>query len=392
MSIPNVDAGSEPGPIVEDDTNAYAEGRLFSFEIFWRDHYAWLEERGYLLRERYTLGWTAPWKDDLRKLIHSESSAIPPAAGLNDATRISDGSYVILKRADRLDGSTLKTGVFREIYMCQKFSSEPLASHPKNHCIRYIEVLRVPDAEDDLIVLPLLFPWELFPHSTIGEAIDFFSQVFEGLQFMHNNKIWHGDCKFNSIMMDASPVLKDDPHPWKCHRTRDFTREIRPLRSRTLNPVRYYWIDFDLSGEYDPSTGPPAHRPGYGGTRDVPEWAYPDRPCNPFAVDVYCLGNMIRGYFTEGSAHSPPNKVMGLEFMYALVADMTLEDPAKRPTMDEVVDRFSSIKAGLSEWKLRSRFTPRQELSVRETIHLTRHWAQQLYFMARRIPAIPSPR
>ncbi|KAJ7782462.1 hypothetical protein DFH07DRAFT_790713, partial [Mycena maculata] len=314
--------------------------------------------------------------------------------GLNDARRISDGSYVVLKRADRLDGSPSITGAFREIYMYKKFCSEPLASHPKNHCIRYIEILHVPDAEDDLIVLPLLFPWELFPPSTIGEAVDFFSQVFEvspGLQFMHNNNIWHGDCKFNSVMMDASPVLRDDPHPWHPYRTRDWKGRTRPLRSRTLNPVKYYWIDFDLSGEYDPSTGPPAQRPGYGGTRTVPEWAYPDRPCNPFAVDVYCLGNMIRGYFTEVcSAHNPPRKVMGLEFMYALVADMTLEDPTKRPTMDEVVDRFSSIKEGLSDWKLRSRFKLNMELSVREAIESTRHWAQQLYFVARRIPAIPS--
>jgi hypothetical protein len=34
----------------------------------------------------------------------------------------------------------------------------------------------------------------------------------------------------------------------------------------------------------------------------------------------------------------------GFEFMEALVADMVQDDPTKRPTMDEVVTRFSDIK------------------------------------------------
>lgn len=41
--------------------------------------------------------------------------------------------------------------------------------------------------------------------------------------------------------------------------------------------------------------------------------------------------------------------------MEPLVKDMVQADPKQRPTMDEVVKRFSEIRRRLSWWKLRSR-------------------------------------
>ncbi|KAJ7816970.1 kinase-like domain-containing protein [Mycena olivaceomarginata] len=386
-----VDLEREAQPEDYDDT--MAAGQLDQYEVFWRDHYNWLKDQcGYLLRPRYSPGWSAPWLENKTKSPEDfEESATPPSTILMDATRISDGSYVVLKRCDVLDAPPLP-GVIPEVHMFQKLSSEPLASDPRNRCIRHIELLRVPGAnsEEYLIVMPLLLLWNEVPFSTIGEAVEFFSQVFEGLQFLHNHNIWHGDCKYNSVLMDASPILRDDPHPWEWSKIRDFSRAPRPARSRTRHPVKYYWIDFDLSGVHDPSTGPPLVDTNYGGNRHVPEWAFPDQKCNPFAVDVWCLGHMIRAHFTEGFSLMYRKKIEGLEFMHELVADMSQEDPAKRPTMDDVVTRFSGLRAGLSEWKLRSRFTHKRP-SVMEAIRSARHWARQLYLMARRIPAIPSP-
>lgn len=43
--------------------NAMDECRLYDFEYFWRDHYHWLKEQGYLLRPRYHPEWVASWKD-----------------------------------------------------------------------------------------------------------------------------------------------------------------------------------------------------------------------------------------------------------------------------------------------------------------------------------------
>ncbi|KAJ7467103.1 kinase-like domain-containing protein [Mycena latifolia] len=367
------------------------DGQLTSGEIFWRDHYSWLKDSGYLLRPRYSPGWSAPWKGTNKASVDFEESVLPPTGSVLDATRTSDGSYVVLKKSDRVDPSVV-SGSLREVQMFQKFAAEPLASDPKNHCIRMSEVLPVPDDEaTEIIVMPLMWRWYHFPFQTIGESVEFFSQVFEGLQFLHNHNIWHGDCKANSIVMDASHLFKEDPHPWRPKRTRDYRRKLPPIRSRTQHPVKYYWIDFDLSDEHDPSKGPALVDPGYGGIRHVPEFAFRDKKCNPFAVDIWCLGFMVQAYFTEGSKLFGTTKKQGFEFMDGLVADMVQEDPTKRPSIDDIVRRFSGIKSGLSEWKLRSPVTDIQpNRSLFSLVRSTAFWTRQLYFIARRIPAIPS--
>ncbi|KAJ7646822.1 kinase-like domain-containing protein [Roridomyces roridus] len=351
------------------------QGLLPELELFWSDHYSWLKDRGYLLRPRYLPEWK-------RGAGKPEDGVMPAFSFVVDATRISDGSLVLIKK---IKPDTSDFPVFHEDQMSRRFSSEPLASDPKNRCVRMIEILSVPDAPDlQLIVMPFYYDWKCVPFLTIGEAVEFMSQIFEGLQFMHNNHIWHGDVKANNILMDASPLFVEPINPWKPRLTRDLTR-IAHFRNRLRHPVKYYFIDFDLSGVHDSATGPPHIYAGYGGTRGVPEFANAkdDEECDPFAVDVYCLGNLIRTYFTE--------KMRGFEFMDGLVSDMTNKDPTKRPTIDEAVRRFAEIKAGLSGWKLRSRCATGNEGRLSRLFRFTPHWCRQLYYTARRIPSIPSP-
>ncbi|KAJ6516596.1 hypothetical protein C8R47DRAFT_1172844 [Mycena vitilis] len=334
---------------------------LLKDELFWRDSYTWLKEAGYLLRPRYAPGWTPPWGGDnpsRKQACDFEESVRTWHSDINDATRISDGSYVALKRSRRvpIGASSIPS---REVEIFGKRGVKPLASDPQNHCVQPVEILRVPDAvckDLDLIVMPLLMQWDRYPLSTIGEVLDFATNLLQGLKFLHNHNIWHGDCKFNNIMMDASPILRDDPHPWDPFRTRDYSARTRPARSQ----------------------------PGYGGLQDVPEWAFPQRMCDPFAVDIWCLGYTLRGLM-------PPYKIKGFEFMHELLADMCHEDPTKRPTIDEVVDRFSRIKAGVSEWRLRSRFKTEKRFFLLDIIHATGHWIRQIQFALMRLPAIPSP-
>lgn len=42
--------------------NAMDELRLYRTEVFWRELYFWLEEKGYRLRPRYHPDWVASWK------------------------------------------------------------------------------------------------------------------------------------------------------------------------------------------------------------------------------------------------------------------------------------------------------------------------------------------
>lgn len=67
-----------------------------------------------------------------------------------------------------------------EIEVGRLFSSEPHASNPKNRCVPFYDVLRVPDDEDKaILVMPLLYRLENPPFQTIGEVVEFFRQIFE---------------------------------------------------------------------------------------------------------------------------------------------------------------------------------------------------------------------
>lgn len=90
-----------------------------------------------------------------------------------DATRIADGKIVTLKKLSK------DVHPF-EVEISKFFSTEPLVSHPRNHCVPVYDVLDVPDEENTvLLVLPLLRSYDDPPFRTVGEIIDFFSQVFE---------------------------------------------------------------------------------------------------------------------------------------------------------------------------------------------------------------------
>lgn len=165
---------------------------LEEWEIYWRDHQKWLEERGYMLRPRYHVGWTPTWKGQSGVTAHSYEDSTPTMvsydlchespgitsssqfAHILDATRIRTGELVTLKRIK-------KSYHLTEIEIMEHFSSEPLISHPRNHCIPLIEVLDVPDDRDEaILVLPMLRPFRDPPMETVGEAVEFFRQVFEG--------------------------------------------------------------------------------------------------------------------------------------------------------------------------------------------------------------------
>lgn len=90
-----------------------------------------------------------------------------------DATRISDGECVMLKRVSVIKHPD-------EVEITRYFSSEPLASHPRNHCIPLYDVLEPPDdPELVIIVLPYLRHYDSPRFKTVGETVEFFRQIFE---------------------------------------------------------------------------------------------------------------------------------------------------------------------------------------------------------------------
>ncbi|GLB37865.1 putative expressed protein [Lyophyllum shimeji] len=362
------------------DPHSIRNGKLFAAEVFWRDHYQFLKDHGYILRPRYHPDWVASWLGTSKDWTECEDGVAMSTGQVLDATR-ADGSLVILKR--------INTSRFpQEITVGRHLSSEPLASNPRNRCVPILDVIQPPEgAETAFVVMPFLFESEFVPFETVGEAVEFFRQLFQGLQFMHENNVVHGDCKYDNIMADLGGLFDSPPHPCWPRMKRDFTGRTPKPASRTTRPVKYYLVDFNLSQIYRPEDAPHVKTPPWGGDQTVPEFSIPGAPpCDPFRVDVYCLGNAIRENFLDGWENMVKPK-QGFEFMRELISDMTNKDPLKRPTMDEVVSRFDDIIKRLSAKKLRS-----PVLKVGEIPGMFRfivHWSKQTSYTARRLPPIP---
>jgi len=77
--------------------------------------------------------------------------------------------------------------------------------------------------------------------------------------------------------------------------------------------------------------------------------------------------------------------------MEPLIADMTQDNPSKRPNINEVITRFETIRKGLTPLKLRSRVVDKQEGMLGNTVQTVLHWVRQLGYVARRLPATPPP-
>jgi hypothetical protein len=342
-----------------------------------------------------------------------------------DATRLSDGLYVSLK-------VTKKSEHPHETDIGLYFMEDELVSDPKNHCVPFFKVLSVPDEDDKhIIVMPLLLNFIKLPFDTFGEVVECLRQLFEVGQLLRTctsshqpitglviyaqepsctsvrsqifklrdlTELMNSDCMWMNIMMDAKDLYVEPYHPVKPHMKRDFSG-YTSHRTRTQHPPKYYFIDFGLSRQYDASEENPLEYPIFGGDKTVPEFQNnEDVPLNPFPTDVYYLGNVIRERFLNVSFHprlsfeliTVKTKVKtGFEFLKPLVDDMVQDDPNARPTMEQVVERFDSIRRNLSTWKLRSRVTDRDEGPFEHLYRGAAHWKRRVGFIVKRVSAVP---
>lgn len=83
--------------------------------------------------------------------------------------------------------------------------------------------------------------------------------------------------------------------------------------------------------------------------------------------------------------------MLGFQWLEPLVADMTQDDPFKRPTMAEVVQRFDDLVKSLGSWKLRSMVISRGSNPLALPFDWIAHWGRRMVYIATRTPAIPLP-
>lgn len=142
----------------------------------------------------------------------------------------------------------------------------------------------------------------------------------QGIQYLHRNHIAHrlvpssftysilhkpfSDCGDANFVMDGSEMYPGGFHVVKQNHNREYTELAIQKYTRTQCPPRYCWIDFGLSVSFDPSDNCPRARPIMGGDKSVPEHrdiylSMTPQPTDPFATDIYYLGNFLRMIFTE---------------------------------------------------------------------------------------------
>ena len=82
-------------------------------------------------------------------------------------------------------------------------------------------------------------------------------------------------------------------HPASQNKEPDFSRMAEPRRGRTANDIKYIFIDFGISSQSN-SLEKRELEVGYiAQDPTIPELS-DDIPYDPFAVDVYALGNVCK--------------------------------------------------------------------------------------------------
>ncbi|KAK0474525.1 hypothetical protein IW261DRAFT_1341496 [Armillaria novae-zelandiae] len=355
-------------------------------EIFWSLHQAFLAESGYKLRPKYEPGWQPPpWKTEFEMIFSAEYDTYKKRS-IMDATRASDGRLLTLK-------SVSKSVHPHEAPIGRFLSSPPLASDPKNHCVPIFDVLQSPlDDDVQIIVMPRLYDFNDTPFDTVGELLDCFRQIFEGVEFMHKHFVAHRqvylafvldmhDCTLLNIVLDPDKMYPEGFNPVSPNLAPNRS-DLKPVKyiTRTKCWPRYYIIDFGISRRYDPSNGPPMEPPISGGDKHAPEhsiitvnppWV---DDCNPFPTDMYYLGSLLKRTFFDTF---PP-----LQFLSPLTDDMIQWDPNMRPTIGEVIQRFAVLCNQRTTWQLRLPGCP-ERATFRQKL-------RQLKYFLLRIPPLPS--
>ena len=199
-------------------------------------------------------------------------------------------------------------------------------------------------------------------------------------------------------MFSAARMYPNGFHPVKLDRNRSFKGAAKAY-TRTQRPPVYYLIDFGLSRQYISRNV--TDEPLRGGDKTAPEHRSKGR-CNPFPTDIYYIGNLVRQEFidvrpgfrvryTRDLAHLSHKKCYGFEFIEDLIDLMTLEDPVRRPRIEDVLQRFIKIRESLSESKLRSPIVSRKSLKVLGLFQRARQSIRTIQYIMSGRPSIPDP-
>ena len=98
-------------------------------------------------------------------------------------------------------------------------------------------------------------------------------------------------CYFN-LMVDPSKLCPKGFHFSKPSYREDFKTRTKWLERRSVSPLTYYFIDFEMAEYFPPGPDNRVCLGIYGQDRDVPELSM-TVPYDPFKLDVFQLGGAM---------------------------------------------------------------------------------------------------
>jgi len=307
-----------------------------------------------MLRPRLCVGWNPSWRLNGKHPLRCEDGQVLPwRKHLVDATRISDGKMVYIKRVQTGD---------TESQIATMLSTEEMLEDPRNHCVPIIELLRDPDDENiSYMVMPFLRLMDDPEFEVVGEIVDFVDQILEGLVFLHENGVAHRDCVQKNLMMDASAMYPHGFHPSEGLFLPDSRTPVFPI-SRSYVGVKYYFVDFGISVHIPSDVYPKTALGGHGRDQEPPELSF-DVPYDPFKLDVFIIGNVFRREFCD--------KFSNMDFLQPLAQIMTQEDPTRRPTAVQALEQWKEMRPTLSLLNQRWRPRPRKDVGMDKLVYDT---------------------
>ncbi|KAI0088672.1 hypothetical protein BDY19DRAFT_994042 [Irpex rosettiformis] len=219
---------------------------LSDIEIQWQQVSEFLELKGYALRARYRKNWQPSWELPHNKGKHPECFedhiSLPPEwhTGI-DAVQIATGRRVWIKRMTLRNSDEFLLG-----------RTNRLSTEPRNHCVPMLERFHDEDPEGfRYIVTPFLRPAHDPPLETIGDAIDFVTQILDGLAFLHEQSFVTQHGEYRHILMNGDPFFPDGFHPVKLNLDPTARRPARQL-SRRKASAKYYFTSFESVHAHEP--------------------------------------------------------------------------------------------------------------------------------------------
>ncbi|KAI0088664.1 hypothetical protein BDY19DRAFT_1057302 [Irpex rosettiformis] len=318
---------------------------------FWTTKRQFFEDHGYLLHTTQSPTPGPQETSSTQESSHDVSSRV-------DATRKSDGQRVCIKRV----------GTFSiELLLLECLHGGAGKHDPGNHCVPVLDVIRDDERENvSYTVMPALQPVSSATFKTVGDVVDFTSQVLLGLNFLHSRTIAHRDCSMHNVMFGLYEYPTSRPQRKGTFtfnisfrdRRITFRRAERPQAqfANTSSRVRYYFVG--LGGLMDcPETVIECVRGHHSKDQEPPEYRLYQH--NPFILDVFLVGNMLRREILD--------KYSNVEFLESLVRDMVREYPRERKDIKGSLRTWFNILPTVPSWQrrctLRHRTRPRIEKS-----------------------------